>query len=124
TEEGKAFLASRSPITKIGDIQRPLLVMQGANDPRVNKAESDQIVEAMKAKGLPVTYVLYPDEGHGFAKPANRISSYVISEGFLSQCLGGRYQEAGKDFDGSSLQVLEGVDHVPGLKAALDAMPK
>jgi len=124
TEEGKAFLASRSPITKIGDIQRPLLVMQGANDPRVNKDESDQIVNAMKAKGLPVTYILFPDEGHGFAKPQNRISSYVVSEGFLAQCLGGRYQEAGTDLDGSSLQVLDGIDYVPGLKAAVEAMKK
>ncbi len=123
TEEGKAFLASRSPITKIGDIQRPLLVAQGANDPRVNKDESDQIVNAMKEKGLPVTYVLYPDEGHGFAKPANRTSFYAVSEGFLSQCLGGRAQEIGTDFNGASLEVLEGADHVPGLKDALAAKP-
>jgi len=124
TEEGKAFLASRSPINRIGEIQRPLLVAQGANDPRVNKDESDQIVNAMKEKGLPVTYVLYPDEGHGFAKPANRTSFYAISESFLSQCLGGRYQPVGEDFSGASLQVLEGAEHVPGLKEALDAMPK
>ncbi len=124
TEEGKAFLASRSPINRIGEIQRPLLVAQGANDPRVNKDESDQIVNAMKEKGLPVTYVLYPDEGHGFAKPANRTSFYAISESFLSQCLGGRYQPVGEDFGGASLQVLEGAEHVPGLKEALDAMPK
>lgn len=124
TEEGRAFLASRSPVTHIGDIQRPLLVAQGANDPRVNKDESDQIVNAMKEKGLPVTYVLYPDEGHGFAKPANRTSFYAVSESFLSQCLGGRYQPVGEDFDGASLQVLEGAEHVPGLKEALDAMPK
>jgi dipeptidyl aminopeptidase/acylaminoacyl peptidase len=124
TEEGKAFLASRSPVTRIGDIQRPLLVMQGANDPRVNKDESDQIVKAMKEKGLPVTYILFPDEGHGFAKPQNRISSYVVSEGFLSQCLGGRHEPAGTDLDGSSLQVLEGIDYVPGLKDAVGAMKK
>lgn len=124
TEEGRAFLASRSPVTHIGDIQRPLLVAQGANDPRVNKDEADQIVNAMKEKGLPVTYVLYPDEGHGFAKPANRTSFYAVSESFLSQCLGGRYQPVGEDFDGASLQVLEGAEHVPGLKEALDAMPK
>lgn len=124
TEEGRAFLASRSPVTHIGDIQRPLLVAQGANDPRVNKDEADQIVNAMKEKGLRVTYVLYPDEGHGFAKPANRTSFYAVSESFLSQCLGGRYQPVGEDFDGASLQVLEGAEHVPGLKEALDAMPK
>lgn len=122
TEEGKAFLASRSPITHIADIQRPLLVAQGANDPRVNKDESDQIVNGMKEKGLAVTYLLYPDEGHGFAKPANRISSYAVYEGFLAQCLGGRAQQIGDDLKGSSLQVLEGADHVAGLQAALDAM--
>ena len=120
----RAFLASRSPVTHIGDIQRPLLVAQGANDPRVNKDEADQIVNAMKEKGLRVTYVLYPDEGHGFAKPANRTSFYAVSESFLSQCLGGRYQPVGEDFNGASLQVLEGAEHVPGLKEALDAMPK
>lgn len=124
TEDGKAFLASRSPITHIADIQRPLLVAQGANDPRVNKDESDQIVKAMKEKGLPVTYLLYPDEGHGFAKPANRISSYAAYEGFLSQCLGGRAQPIGDDLKGSSLQVLEGAEHVEGLKEAIEAMGK
>lgn len=124
TEEGKAFLASRSPISHIGDIQRPLLVAQGANDPRVNKDESDQIVNAMKEKGLPVTYLLYPDEGHGFAKPANRISSYAAYEGFLAQCLGGRAQPIGDDLKGSSLQVLEGAEHVDGLKEAVEAMGK
>jgi len=124
TEDGKAFLASRSPITHIADIQRPLLVAQGANDPRVNKDESDQIVKAMKEKGLPVTYLLYPDEGHGFAKPANRISSYAAYEGFLSQCLGGRTQPIGDDLKGSSLQVLEGAEHVEGLKEAIEAVGK
>jgi dipeptidyl aminopeptidase/acylaminoacyl peptidase len=124
TEEGKTFLASRSPITHIGDIQRPLLVAQGANDPRVNKDESDQIVNAMKEKGLPVTYLLYPDEGHGFAKPANRISSYAAYEGFLAQCLGGRAQPIGDDLKGSSLQVLEGAEHVEGLQEAIAATDK
>ncbi len=124
TEDGKAFLASRSPITHIADIQRPLLVAQGANDPRVNKDESDQIVKAMKEKGLPVTYLLYPDEGHGFAKPANRISSYAVYEGFLAQCLGGRAQPIGDDLNGSSLQVLEGAEHVEGLQPALDMLAR
>lgn len=124
TAEGKAFLASRSPINRIGDIQRPLLVAQGANDPRVNKNESDQIVEAMKAKGLPVTYILYPDEGHGFAKPLNRISSYAVYEGFLAQCLGGQAQPIGEDLKGSTIQVLEGAQYVVGLQEAVDALPK
>jgi dipeptidyl aminopeptidase/acylaminoacyl peptidase len=119
TEEGKKLLAERSPITRVGDIKKPLLIGQGANDPRVKQAESDQIVKAMKEKNIPVTYVLYPDEGHGFARPANRTSFYAVAEGFLAQCLGGRYEPVGNDFKGSSIQVLEGAANVPGLADAL-----
>lgn len=107
TEEGRKLLAERSPITKVDAIKKPLLIGQGANDPRVKQAESDQIVRAMKAKGLPVTYVLYPDEGHGFARPQNRTSFYAITEGFLAKCLGGRAEPIGKDFEGSTVQVIE-----------------
>lgn len=121
TPQGKKLLAERSPLTRVTDIAKPLLIMQGANDPRVKQAESDQIVAAMKAKGLPVTYVLYPDEGHGFARPQNRTSSYAISEGFLAKCLGGRYQPVGDDFAGSSVQVPQGAAFVPGLEDALKA---
>lgn len=71
TDAGKQLLLDRSPITHVDSIKRPLLIAQGANDPRVIQAESDQIVEAMKAKNIPVTYVLFPDEGHGFARPEN-----------------------------------------------------
>src|SRR5690606_17965841 len=67
TPEGEALLRERSPLYAAGDISKPLLIGQGANDPRVKQAESDQIVEAMRVAGLPVTYVLFPDEGHGFA---------------------------------------------------------
>ena len=80
--------------------------------------ESDQIVAAMKAKNIPVTYVLYADEGHGFARPQNRTSFYAISEGFLAKCLGGRQEPIGSDFAGSSLKVLDGAEFVPGLKEA------
>ncbi|MGQ0741205.1 MAG: S9 family peptidase [Alphaproteobacteria bacterium] len=121
TEEGKKLLAERSPLTFAAKIERPLLIAQGANDPRVKRAESDQIVSAMKAKNIPVTYVLYPDEGHGFAEPANRTSFYAVSEAFLSQCVGGRFEPVGDDFKGASIEVLEGVEHVPGVKAALAA---
>ena len=89
TEAGRALLRDRSPLTRAGAISKPLLVLQGANDPRVVQAELDQIVAAVRARGLPVTYVLYPDEGHGFAIPANRISSYAIVEAFLARHLGG-----------------------------------
>ena len=119
TEEGKKLLADRSPLTHVSAIKKPLLIGQGANDPRVKQAESDQIVKAMKEKNIPVTYVLYPDEGHGFARPANRTSFYAVAEGFLAQCLGGRYEPVGNDFKGSSIQVPEGAANVPGLADAL-----
>jgi dipeptidyl aminopeptidase/acylaminoacyl peptidase len=117
-DEGRKLLLSRSPITKVDQIKSPLLIAQGANDPRVTQKESDQIVAAMKAKSIPVTYVLYPDEGHGFARPENRTSFYAIGEGFLAKCLGGRQEAIGSDFAGSSLKVLDGLDFVPGLKEA------
>ena len=119
TEQGRELLKSRSPLTHVQRISRPLLIAQGANDPRVKQAESDQIVAAMQAKHLPVTYVLYPDEGHGFARPQNRISFYAVAEGFLAQCLGGRTQPIGEDFAGASLKVPAGSDRVPGLTEAL-----
>jgi dipeptidyl aminopeptidase/acylaminoacyl peptidase len=119
TEEGKKLLNDRSPLTRVDAIKKPLLIGQGANDPRVKQAEADQIVKAMKDKNLPVTYVLYPDEGHGFARPMNRTSFYAVAEGFLAQCLGGRYEPVGNDFKGSTLKVLEGAQYVPGLVEAL-----
>ena len=120
-EADRKMLLSRSPITKVDQLKKPLLIAQGANDPRVVQKESDQLVAAMKAKNIPVTYVLYPDEGHGFARPQNRTSFYAISEGFLAKCLGGRQEPIGNDFEGSSLKVLEGAQFVPGLA---DAAPK
>jgi len=121
TPEGQKLLKDRSPLHRADKIERPLLIAQGANDPRVKQAESDQIVSAMTQKKLPVTYALYKDEGHGFARPENRISFYAISEAFLSQCLGGRFEPIGKDFTGSSVAVPTGAEHIPGLKEALAA---
>jgi dipeptidyl aminopeptidase/acylaminoacyl peptidase len=88
TEE--EFLWSRSPLSRAGDIQVPLLIAQGANDPRVKQAESEQIVAALKEKGIDHTYMLFPDEGHGFAKPENRLKFYAAAEAFLAEHLGGR----------------------------------
>ena len=119
TEAGREFLKSRSPLTFAENIRRPLLIGQGANDPRVKQAESDQIVQAMQIKDIPVIYVLYPDEGHGFARPENRLSFNAIAEAFLSSNLEGRFEPVGVDFLNSSLLVPKGVDLVPGLSAAL-----
>lgn len=119
TDEGRKFLASRSPITYVENIRKPLLIGQGANDPRVKQAESDQIVSAMKAKKIPVTYVLYPDEGHGFKRPENRMSFYAITEAFLSQHLGGKFQAIDNDFNNSSVEIIEGKDQLMSLEKNL-----
>jgi hypothetical protein len=85
----------------------------------VKQAESDQIVKAMEAKKIPVTYVLYGDEGHGFVRPENRTSFNAVADVFLAQCLGGAYQPVGDDFKGSSITVPNGAEHVFGIKEAL-----
>ena len=121
TQAGRALLKERSPLHSAGAISKPLLIGQGANDPRVKQAEADQIIAAMRAKGLPVTYVLYPEEGHGFAVPENRISFFAIAEAFLAAHLGGRAEPIGGDFAGAKFEVSEGACHVPGLEAALAA---
>ena len=114
TEEGRAFLLERSPISHLDSLAAPLLIAQGANDPRVNQAESDRIVEALEKKDIPVTYLLYPDEGHGFVRPENNLSFMAATEAFLAQYLGGRVEPASSALEGSSVQVLEGAEHVPG----------
>ncbi len=119
TEEGLALLKAASPLYKADQITKPLLIAQGANDPRVKQAESDQIVGAMKKAGIPVTYVLYPDEGHGFAKPANSISFFGVAENFLSECLGGRAEPLGDVLKPSTAEIVEGAEHVKGLEEAL-----
>jgi dipeptidyl aminopeptidase/acylaminoacyl peptidase len=93
TPEGKAQLVRQSPLTSASKIKAPLLVVQGANDPRVNRAESEQIVIALRDRGFPVEYILAPDEGHGFARPINNLVLYTSAEKFLAKHLGGRYQE-------------------------------
>lgn len=119
TEDGKKLLKERSPLNYVDRIERPLLIGQGANDPRVKQNESDQIVNAMRAKNLSVTYVLYPDEGHGFARPENRLSFYAVAEAFLARYLGGRYETIGNDFTGANITVPVGAEEIPGLKEAL-----
>jgi len=120
TEEGKKLLTERSPLTHAAKIKRPLLIGQGANDPRVKQAESDQIVKAMQEHKIPVTYVLFPDEGHGFARPPNNLAFFAIAEAFLARNLGGRYEGIGDAFAGSSVKVPTGAADVPGLAEKLN----
>ncbi len=110
------MLAERSPLFKADQIVRPLLIGQGANDPRVNVRESDQIVAAMQAKKIPVTYVVFPDEGHGFARPENNIAFNAITESFLGRCLGGRVEPIGGAVKASTAQIKHGAEFVPELR--------
>ncbi|MFT7519272.1 MAG: dipeptidyl aminopeptidase/acylaminoacyl peptidase [Kiritimatiellia bacterium] len=119
TEEGRAMLMACSPISKVNAIERPLLIGQGANDPRVKQAESDQIVTAMQSRGIPVTYVLFPDEGHGFARPENNQAFMAVVEAFLAEHLGGRAQVFADTMRNSSATVPHGAAQVPGLADAI-----
>ncbi len=92
-ETDQEFLWSRSPLSRVRDIRIPLLIAQGANDPRVKQAESEQIVAALADAGIEYEYMLFPDEGHGFAKPENRLKFYAAAERFLARYLGGRFEE-------------------------------
>jgi len=94
--EGIEDLKAMSPLFSADKIKVPLLVVQGANDPRVNKAESDQIVVALRDRGFDVEYIVAPDEGHGFARPVNNMAMLAAAEKFLAAHLGGRYQESMK----------------------------
>ena len=119
TADGRALLKERSPLYLADKIKVPLLIGQGANDPRVNVAESEQIVNAMKSRNIPVTYVVFPDEGHGFARPANNLAFFGITEQFLGKCLGGRAEALGDDVRNSSAKVEQGAALVPTLAAAV-----
>jgi dipeptidyl aminopeptidase/acylaminoacyl peptidase len=92
TEEGRKQLERQSPLNSAAKIRTPLLVVQGANDPRVNQAESDQIVIALRDRGFPVEYLVAPDEGHGFQRPVNNMALFATAEAFLAKHLGGRHQ--------------------------------
>src|SRR5438034_11545165 len=90
---GDAQLDRQSPLNSANKIKTPLLVVQGANDPRVNKREADQIVIALRDRGFPVEYIVAPDEGHGFARPVNNMAMFASAEKFFAKYLNGRYQE-------------------------------
>jgi dipeptidyl aminopeptidase/acylaminoacyl peptidase len=124
TEEGRELLRARSPLHFSDRIKRPLLIAQGANDVRVTRAESDEIVAAMKRNGQPVTYLLYPDEGHGFVRPENQLSFMAVAEAFLAKHLGGRHQGFDGDLDAGSMTLVEGEAGIEGLAAAKRAGAK
>jgi dipeptidyl aminopeptidase/acylaminoacyl peptidase len=123
TDEGRKFLEERSPLFHVDRIQRPLLIAQGKHDPRVKQAESDQIVAAMRDKGIPVTYMLFLEEGHGFARPENRFAFYAVAEAFLAEHLGGRFEPVGDAFAGAVFEIPTGADQVPGLLETLPREP-
>jgi dipeptidyl aminopeptidase/acylaminoacyl peptidase len=95
TPAGKAWMQERSPLNAASKIKTPLMVVQGANDPRVNRGEAEQIVIALRDRGFPVEYLMAPDEGHGFARPVNNMAMFMAAEKFLAKYLDGRYQEGG-----------------------------
>jgi len=123
TEEGRAFLRSRSPVNFAHQTKNPMLIAQGANDSRVPQEQSDMVVQKMQEVGVEVTYIVASDEGHGFLRPANSMAFNAILEVFLGQCLGGRYEDISGQIEGSSLQAPVGVEHIPGLAEALAARP-
>ncbi len=103
-ESDEAYNRRISPLFHADKISAPLLIVQGANDPRVKISESDQIVDAMRAKELPVTYVVYTDEGHGLARPENSKDFSYRAERFLADCLGGRH-EPFREIEGASAEL-------------------
>jgi dipeptidyl aminopeptidase/acylaminoacyl peptidase len=115
TEAGLRFLEERSPLNRSDRIVRPLLIGQGANDVRVKASESEQIVAAMQQHGIPVTYVYYPDEGHGLGRPENRRSFTAVAESFLAAHLGGDCEPVGDDFANSTIEFRAGRELIPGL---------
>lgn len=115
TEAGQRFLAERSPLDRANRIVRPLLIGQGANDVRVKASESEQIVTAMQQHGIPVTYVYYPDEGHGLDRAENRRSFTAVAEAFLAAHLGERCEAVGNDLADSTIQFKVGRELIPGL---------
>ena len=115
TEAGRRFLEERSPLNFADRIVRPLLIGQGANDPRVKASESEQIVAALQKHGIPVTYLCYPDEGHGFRRPENRRSFNAVAEAFLAKHLGGRCEPVGDDFQNSTIEFKAGRELIPGI---------
>lgn len=118
TPEGRALLKKGSPLYAAAQIKRPLLIGQGDNDPRVKQAEADQIVAAMNANHIPVTYLLAKDEGHGFQRPEDNLAFFGVAEQFLAKCLGGRAEPLGGVMGPSAIKIVQGGELIGGLAMA------
>jgi len=118
---GAADLAAISPITRVDQVTKPLLVVQGLNDPRIYPWQSWNIVDALAKRGKPVTYITYPDEGHVFEKARTNISFHAVAEQFLSRCLGGKARPIGRDLRDADMTVETGAAQIPTLSEALRA---
>ena len=105
-----------------GETSGPVAAIEPQIDRWFGHDRMQDIVAALQARRIPVTYVLYPDEGHGFARPENRIAFNAVAEAFLAHCLGGRCEPIGEDLRGSSLMVPAGAEVLPGLAAALEGV--
>ncbi|MEZ6233046.1 MAG: S9 family peptidase [Phycisphaerales bacterium] len=112
TPEGRAFLLDRSPLTHAGAIRRPLLLVHGANDPRVDQGESQRMAATLDAAGVPATLVVFPDEGHGLARPENNLAFVALAEAFLARHLGGRAEPMSDELAESSAQITVGAEHL------------
>lgn len=110
--EGRALLMERSPLNHAGAIIRPLLLIHGTNDPRVRQSESERMARTLDENGVPVTLVVFPDEGHGLARPENNLAFVALAEAFLAQHLGGRYQPIDDQVERSSAEIPIGAEHV------------
>lgn len=119
TDAGRKFLEERSPLPRADRIRHPLLIGEGANDPRVKVEQENQLVAAMQGKHIPVTYVVFPDEGHGFARPVNRLAFYAVADEFLAEHLKGRCQPIDGALANSTMTVPAGANQVRGLESAL-----
>lgn len=121
TPNGLALLRAQSPALHAEAITRPLLIVEGAKDPEMSESDTQQMVRTLQKNGVPVTYVVYPDEGASLARPANQLAFYAITESFLGKCLGGTVEPIGNVLKGSSAQIVDGADHIPGLAPAVAA---
>ncbi|HEU4386982.1 MAG TPA: alpha/beta fold hydrolase, partial [Blastocatellia bacterium] len=124
TAAGRALLRERSPLYFAERVTRPLLITHGAKDTNVPRKYSDDFVAEMKKHNKPVTYLLYPDEGHDYSRKEDWISLFAVAERFFSQHLGGRFEPIGEDLIASNVEVLEGGDLITDLAAAIQAKAK